>query len=159
MKKFKIKLNSALLFLTFIFLLGSFFFLRSSTEFVNANYKVKFFPLALSLLLIVLCVAEFFRSNISESNKEVVEKTKPKKDDELESPLVAFMWLAFIPIVTYLIGFYASLPLFTFLFLKFKKIKTKIAIIITACIFCIVLFGFGMVLRMQLYKGLIFRFL
>lgn len=162
MSKNKKIIDGAAIFVLVLLLIGAFFFIKSEIDFKEANYKVKFFPLILSATLVVLCIAEFFRASMEKTKKEQAEKEleegeqSKENKESLKKVFMGFLWLAFIPLVTYLLGFYVSMPLFTFLFLRYKKASWKITIILTVIMFCIVFFLFGLLLRMNLYKGFIY---
>ena len=155
-------IDAAVIFVLVILCVGVFFFIKSNIDFAKANYKVKFFPMMLSALLVVLCIAEFVREyrekkKENEKDQEVESgESAKKKDENYKKVLLGFMWLAFIPVSAWLFGFYVTIPAFSFLFLRSKKTSWKTTIIITVIMFCVVFFLFGMLLRMNLYPGIIY---
>jgi len=154
-------IDTSIIFLGVIFIIGIFFFIKSNIDFTNANHKVKFFPLVLSLSIIILCILEFMQNRIKRLKKNAESKVTEEEsniNDQAQKAIIAFIWLTFIPVISYILGFYISIPLFAFLFLRYKKKNWRITIIITTVMFCVVFFGFKMLLRMQLYSGVFLKY-
>ena len=146
-------------FLLFLFGIGVFFFYRSMVDFTNNSYKVKVFPLGTSACLIMLCSAEFVVNHLMK--KKSGQADNPEKIEEKRRAIIKLaksaVWLMALPFGIWLVGFYITLPLFSFAYLRFNKIKLPVSIAVAVSVFLIIYFGFGIALRVRLYNGILLR--
>lgn len=147
--------DSELIFLLVVMAIGVFFLVKAMLDFSGYNYKVRVFPMATAGAVILFCVIELVRSLIQKSAEMKKENSEGKKCPGIKSAM-GFLWLLFIPVFTWLFGFYVSTPLFSFLFLKSKRIKWIPSIIIAVIMFLIMYFLFGQLLRVRIYTGILF---
>jgi len=70
---------------------------------------------------------------------------------------VTLAWIAGLAVMLWLFGLVIVLPLFTFLYIKMQGEKWLWAISLSLVMLAVVYVGFGLLLHLQLYEGLLFQ--
>ena len=100
---------------------------------------------------------EFFKTYDREEEKEDDEKKKKELKKALLKELNITIWIIALLVTIYIMGFMMTVPLFIFLFLKFReKENLKVSILISAGSWAVIYVMFRLVLGAQLYGGMLF---
>jgi len=94
---------------------------------------------------------------VRELIKVVKGKAKaPKTKGSQLKLMLSFAWIAGLTVTTWLLGFVIALPLFTFVYIKTQRERWFWAFALSLGMLVVVYVGFGLLLRLPLYKGLLF---
>lgn len=138
---------------------------------VNLNYRpgARQVPMLTGIctvgLLVAITIGPFKRTNRKERPGRIEVKA-PALDAPPENGTAAFpgggkdaviiIWLLFLMVASYLIGFLLAIPLYMFLFLFiFARESWKLSIGVAIGVFAVIYLVFVKVLNVQLYKGLL----
>lgn len=100
---------------------------------------------------------EFFKDYDKEEEKENDERKKKELKKTLLKELNITIWIIAFLISVYIIGFMITIPLFIFLFLRFReKESLRTSILISLGSWVVIYVLFRLLLRAQLYSGVLF---
>ncbi len=116
-------------------------------------------PLITSSLVFILAAVQLIRDLLKnkKSPSDIQEKDKIKNKKEIKKGLIIFGWASAFVLVTYLFGFYISIPAFSITYLKLQSRGWITSIIFAAVFLLFVFLIFELVLKTPLYRGLFFR--
>jgi small-conductance mechanosensitive channel len=151
------KMKGSPLVAIFFLLLGLFGVIQSLTFHYWESIAL---PLVISSVIVVLAVIEVVKEFRRREKKEagVKEKSEEEHQDNTEIRRfgLVFGWAAGLSLAIYLLGFYISVPIFTFTYLKCRGRSWLTAVIFTIPTLAIIYLVFNVGLNTQLYEGIIF---
>ena len=123
--------------------------------------KAKLVPIVISGIILVLASVELARELMAsvKSNQEIEaesEKAEAGTKGELHRYILGFGWMAALAAGIYLVGFLIAVPLFVIAYLKLNSRRWLISIGMAAAMAIFIYGIFVVVLRVDLYPGLIF---
>lgn len=151
-------------------------FLTSVIIAISYDRQTRMFPLIIGVPGLILCVIlfssyyiptvskrlttikqkEFFKANDKEEQEDDEKKKKEFKKVSLKE-LNITIWIIGLLIIIYILGFMITIPLFIFLFLKFReKENLIISILFSVSSWVVIYIMFILILKAQLYGGIFF---
>lgn len=112
------------------------------------------FPLLIGIPLIMLTGVEMVMEIRRTGKKGTVENRNVFIED-VSKHWDMLLWIVALLVLFYFLGHSVGLPLFLFFYLKLHGEDWPVSILITAAIAAVICGGFGLGLRMSLYKGLL----
>jgi hypothetical protein len=114
-------------------------------------------PMAVSIIIFVLAgveVAREWRRDRAAKAAAAAKESDTKAENRRLWPV--FGWVAGLCLAIYLLGFYISIPVFAFAYLKWRKRSWLAAVIFAVALLAASYAIFAIGLKVPLYKGLIF---
>jgi hypothetical protein len=115
-------------------------------------------PLAVSIIIFILAavelVRELLRRREAAAARETAEDSKTKAENRRLG--LIFGWSAGFCLAVYLLGFYISIPIFAFAYLKWRRRSWLVAVIFAVVLLAFSYAVFAIGLKAPLYKGLAF---
>jgi hypothetical protein len=147
----KIKLGS--FFLIFILLLSIF---AAGISIGFGYLDALLAPLLISIMIFILAAIELRRELLSEEKRpqDIAERWKGRT--ELHRFGMALGWMGGFALGIYILGFFLSIPVFAFTYVKLRGRGWLQACVFAVCLTLILYLIFEMGLRSQLYRGLLF---
>lgn len=151
-------------------------FLTSVIIAISYDRQTRMFPLIIGVPGLILCVIlfssyyipavskrlttikqkEFFKAQDKEEQEDDEKKKKEFKKVSLKE-LNITIWIIGLLIIIYILGFMITIPLFIFLFLKFReKENLIISILFSVSSWVVIYIMFILILKAQLYGGIFF---
>ena len=114
-------------------------------------------PLAISIIISILAAVEVARELLKrrEAGQEATAEDSGAKAERRRLGLI-LGWAAGFCLAVYLLGFYISIPVFAFAYLKWRRRSWLAAVIFAAALLAFSYAVFAIGLKVPLYKGLIF---
>lgn len=112
-------------------------------------------PLFVSAIIFILAVVEVARGLLRRREATAAGKAAVTKAEGRRFGLI-FGWLAGFCLAIYLLGFYISIPLFAFAYLKWRRRGWLVAAVFAVALLAFSYAVFAVGLKVPLYKGLIF---
>jgi hypothetical protein len=154
------KIKGSTLVSGFFLLIGLYGIITS----VNFRYwESMTLPLITSGLVFILAGVQLGLDLRKRPQKEATAKTKNTADDdstkkdEIKRGAIIISWSIAFVLATYLFGFYLSIPLFSFAYLKQHSRRWLTSILFSVIILGFIYLVFNIILKTTLYKGLIFN--
>ena len=110
-------------------------------------------PLGISIIIFILAAVEVVRE-LRRWGEKGVEKSESKIENR--RLVLIFGWAAGFCLAIYLLGFYISIPLFAFTYLKWRRRSWLVAVVFAIALLAFSYLVFAVGLKVPLYKGLIF---
>jgi uncharacterized protein YacL len=147
------KLKGSFWLAVFFLALGLFGIIQSLT-FVYWESMV--LPLAVSIIIFVLAGVEVVKElrRRGDGEKDTAKDSEHKVENRRLGLILG--WVAGFCLAIYLVGFYISIPVFTFAYLKWRRRSWLVAVIFTVVLLAFSYAVFAIGLKVPLYKGLIF---
>jgi peptidoglycan/LPS O-acetylase OafA/YrhL len=138
----------------FFLVLGLFGIIQSLTF---RYWESMVLPLGISIIIFILAAVELVRE-LRRRREAASEATAKNNNTQSESRRLGLIlsWTASFCLAIYLLGFYISIPLFTFSYLKWRKRSWLVATIFALALLAFSYAVFAVGLKVPLYKGLIF---
>jgi len=119
-------------------------------------------PLLVIALAMIFLVRQLFKelSRGKRSAAVVNDQAAPDDPGEAENPikyLIILGWLIGLVLLIWLLGFLIAFPLFILLYIKLNGEKWIWALGVSISFFIVVYVGFGILLEIPLYEGLLFQ--
>ena len=144
------------------------------------NPKARLIPLVIALPCLAMAIAQFILdlgkgrkrgiSGEEELFREVMEKVahqeivideeeKKEKKSSIEAKKLfnSIFWILGFSALTFLFGFLITIPLFTILFMRYKKESWRLSLSCAAGLWLSVYLSFVIAAKVTLYEGFIFR--
>jgi len=152
------KLKGSFWFAVFFLALGLFGIAQSLTF---RYWESMALPLAVSVIIFILAAVEVARElkRRGDKGETVLEKKQEGRIREKFNTRklgVVFGWAAGFCLAIYLVGFYISIPVFAFAYLKWRRRSWLVAVIFAVALLAFSYAVFAIGLKVPLYKGLIF---
>ena len=114
-------------------------------------------PLGISIIISILAAVEVARELLKrrEAAQEATAEDSGAKAENRRLGLI-LGWAAGFCLAVYLLGFYISIPLLAFAYLKWRRRSWLVAVIFAVALLAFSYAAFGIGLKVPLYKGLIF---
>ena len=148
------KLKGSFWVAVFFLALGLFGIIQSLTF---RYWESMVLPLGVSIIIFILAAVQVARELLKQ-REAAAKETAEKSESKIESRrlFLTLGWVSGFCLAIYLFGFYISIPVFAFAYLKWRKRSWLVAIIFAIALlaFSYVVFSIG--LKAPLYKGLIF---
>jgi hypothetical protein len=141
-------------FAVFFLALGLFGIIESLTF---VYWESMALPLFVSSAIFVLAAVEVAREWRGDEGKKAAgaaEESDTKAENRRLWPI--FGWAAGFCLAIYLLGFYISIPVFAFAYLKWRKRSWLAAVIFAIALFAFSYAVFTIGLKVPLYRGLVF---
>jgi len=143
---------------------------------ISYDRQTRMFPLVIGVPGLILCVIlfssyyilavskrlntikqkEFFKIHDIEKQEDIEKKKKELKKISFKE-LNIIIWIIGLLITVYILGFIITIPLFIFLFLKFReKENLIISILFSTVSWAVIYIMFILILKAQLYGGIFF---
>jgi peptidoglycan/LPS O-acetylase OafA/YrhL len=117
-------------------------------------------PLGISIVIFILAAVEVARELRRRGEGEATTEKKPESEikDKFEARRLGliFGWAVGFCLAIYLAGFYISIPVFAFSYLKWRRRSWLVAVIFAVALLAFSYAVFSIGLKVPLYKGLIF---
>ncbi len=118
-------------------------------------------PLGISIIISILAAVEVARElkrrgDKGEAAAEKKQEGGIKEKFDARRLGVVFGWAAGFCLAIYLLGFYISIPVFAFAYLKWRKRSWLVAVVFAIALLAFSYLVFAIGLKVPLYKGLIF---
>lgn len=115
-------------------------------------------PLTISSIIFILAAVEVARELPRRREAPAARKTAEDSETKAENRRfgLIFGWSAGFCLAVYLIGFYISIPIFAFAYLKWRRRSWLVAAIFAVALLAFSYAVFALGLKAPLYKGLIF---
>ena len=151
------KLKGSFWVAVFFLALGIFGIIQSLTF---RYWESMILPLAISIIIFILAAVEVARELRRRGEGEAATEKKPgsgiKDKFDARRLGVVFGWAASFCLAIYLVGFYISIPVFAFAYLKWRRRSWLVAVIFAVALLAFSYAVFAIGLKVPLYKGLIF---
>ena len=149
------KLKGSLYVAVFLLLLGLFGIIQSLTF---RYWESMVLPLGISIIIFILAavevVRELWRRGEAVATKAMAGDSGAKAENRRLGLILG--WAAGFCLAIYLLGFYISIPLFAFAYLKWRRRSWLVALIFAVALLAFSYAVFAIGLKVPLYKGLIF---
>ncbi len=129
-------------------------------------YTSKLLPLLMGSIVFVLGTIGLVQEILARDKPEVTisqAKMTVEVEDKVKAGFRAYLpvgsWVLGVALAIYLVGFLITIPVFIFTYMKSHGVRWIIAIIFTVVTTGIIYGGFEVLLRVELYRGLHFRWL
>lgn len=124
-------------------------------------HRARNFPLIVACLTVCLLIIQIIKECRNEKKLSNGTKLETKKNSDAKGNYSKFfrtvMWAVGLVLMIWLFGLIAALPLFTLTYIKTHGENWKWAIGLGVSMLGVVYVGFGILLKIQLYEGLIFQ--
>lgn len=165
-KKRKKNISNELIFLLFIFFIGSFVCFYTIVEYGHLRNMTKGFPLYTSILLLVLCGVKLtciiVKNSKDNKNNELPDENIEQSDfddnkiKERKEFINSLFWIALLPLAFVLLGIRLSFPVFQIVYLKANRVNRIVTLIFAIVTYLIIHYFFGVVMGIYMFEGLIF---
>jgi hypothetical protein len=124
--------------------------------------RARVLPMIIIILAVILLIGQLgktLRTGDSAGSEndisiEAADASTPKRHPL--TPLLVPAWIALLALFVWLLGLVIALPLFTFMYIKMQGERWMWAISLSLLMLAVVYIGFGYLLGVVLYEGLIF---
>jgi len=154
-----VKLKGSFWVALFFLALGLFGIIQSLTF---GYWESMVLPLGISIIISILAAVEVARELKRRGDEGEAAAAEKKQEDGIKEKFnarrlgVVFGWAAGFCLAIYLLGFYISIPLFAFAYLKWRKRSWLVAVVFAIALLAFSYLVFSVGLKVPLYKGLIF---
>ena len=113
---------------------------------------------AIAAFLILMSFSPATASWYSRLEKKSLFSAEDMSNEERKKEISVIAWFLACSILIYLVGFMIAIPLFLFMFLKWRaKEGWLLSVVIPCVVAAVVYFAFVWILRVPLYKGFFFE--
>lgn len=154
------KLNGSVYAIFFFLLLGLFGAIQSL---FFRYWESMLLPLFVSCLIVILSLTQLIRELTLNSRITDIEAKLPRTriNSNISLKLLGLIigWTVAFALCVYIFGFYVTIPIFTFYFLKWYRRRVFTSIIFSCAILAFTYLAFELLLKIPLYPGLIFEYI
>lgn len=149
------KLKGSFWFAVFFLALGLFGIIQSLTF---GYWEAMSLPLFVSIVIFILAAVEVAREWRGDKGEKAAARAAKGSETKAENRRLGliFGWAAGFCLAIYLLGFYISIPVFAFAYLKWRKRSWLAAVVFAIALLAFSYAVFAIGLKVTLYKGLIF---
>lgn len=126
---------------------------------ISLGYPVRaaFGPLAVGIPAAVLLVIQIMLDTKNDTG--IRPRPIGTADDALprRNYVITLSWIIGFPVATYFLGILLVFPLFTLAYVRANRWSWRLSICLAGGVFVLIYWVFGYLLRVSLYKGLVFR--
>ena len=148
------KLKGSFWVALFFLALGLFGIIQSLTF---GYWESMVLPLGISIIISILAAVEVVRGLLKQREAAAKETAKDSETRAGNRRLGLILgWAAGFCLAVYLVGFYISIPVFAFAYLKWRRRSWLVAVIFAVALLAFSYAVFAIGLKVPLYKGLVF---
>lgn len=144
--------------IVFLFIIGILFY-------VTLDYpkRARNLPLIVMAFSMIILIKELIREILSQrrlisaGNINKMTEQSQVTTESIVKFLLVLGWIAGLGLLIWLFGFLIAFTLFIFAYIKLNGEKLHWAIIVSVSFLIVVYVGFGLLLKLPLYEGLLFQ--